>query len=102
MRRLRGLLARILVVDDLAENGLTALEHLQVAPVDLIILDLDMPVMDGRSFFEELKRQADRPRVLILTASDARAAQLELGAEGALDKPFDIDAFRAEVKYLLG
>lgn len=69
-------------------------EALSVAEADvfgLIILDLRMPVMDGRTFYRELRgRGVDTP-VVIASAYGARAAQAEPGAQAAIEKPFDPD-----------
>lgn len=107
-------MARILVCDDdpsvrqllevtlsfdhevlMATNGQEALDHLAAAEhVDLLVLDVMMPVRDGLSTLRELRQQdatADLP-VIMLTAKaqdvDARAG-LEAGADEYLTKPFD-------------
>ena len=74
-----------------AENGLQALEQLEAAisPPELILLDLDMPVMNGREF---LSRLADlqciaRPIVIIITGQDPRGIS---GAAAVLRKPVSI------------
>jgi CheY-like chemotaxis protein len=53
------------------------------------VLDLQMPVMDGRSFYTALRQLPSDVPVLLLSAYGSRAAQRELGADDALDKPFD-------------
>ncbi len=78
-----------------AANGLAALEILDAALPDAIVLDLNMPVMDGRTFMHRL-RADQRPGlreipVLVLTAKRAEQARRELGAQAAIGKPFDID-----------
>lgn len=72
-----------------AENGYEALLQLRDTRPDVIVLDLEMPVMDGRSFFSEIQTMPDRPPVLILSGLDARMTQERLGAEASLAKPFD-------------
>jgi two-component system NtrC family response regulator len=72
-----------------AADGLTALELLDGQEVDVIILDLRMPRMDGRSFLKELRVKGMDIPVLIASAYGARAAQRELGAQAAIEKPFD-------------
>ena len=84
-----------------APEGRSALDELARTPVDLIILDLEMPGMNGRSFFREIVGRAKRPPVLIVSAFEAAKAQRELGAEGAVDKPFDIERLVEEVRLLL-
>jgi DNA-binding response OmpR family regulator len=81
-----------------AEHGLFALD--QVDP-DLIVLDLQLPEMDGRQFFAEARRHGYDGPVLVCSAAGAHAAQRELGAEAAIDKPFDPDDLLSSVKELL-
>ena len=76
-----------------AMNGQEALDQLDAAPADLVILDLAMPVMDGVTALRKLRadeRFGDLP-VVMLTASglerDARTARAE-GASEFLTKPF--------------
>ena len=76
-----------------ANNGQEALDQLDAAPADLLILDLAMPVMDGVTALRKLRadtRFGDLP-VIMLTASglerDARTARAE-GASEFLTKPF--------------
>src|SRR5687767_170645 len=57
-----------------------------------IILDLNMPEMDGREFFRRAREIGYGGPVLILSAYGAEAAQKELGAEAALSKPFEPQA----------
>jgi two-component system KDP operon response regulator KdpE len=85
----------------LAENGQVGLDRLAESRVDLIILDLDMPVMNGREFFRNLTTHAHRPPVLIMSAFNATRASEELGAEGAIDKPFDPDTLLSKIEFLL-
>ena len=74
-----------------AENGLQALEQLEAAisPPDLILLDLDMPVMNGREFLSRLAylQCIARPIVIIITGQDPRGIP---GAAAVLRKPVSI------------
>jgi DNA-binding response OmpR family regulator len=83
-----------------ASNGLEGLEKVGQEPPDVILLDLEMPVMDGRTFFRELRKQGNNTPVLILSAYGAREAQRELHADGSLEKPFDADVLMNELKQL--
>jgi DNA-binding response OmpR family regulator len=83
-----------------ASNGLEGLEKVDQEPPDVILLDLEMPVMDGRTFFRELRKQGNNTPVLILSAYGARDAQRELHADGSLEKPFDADVLMNELKQL--
>jgi two-component system alkaline phosphatase synthesis response regulator PhoP len=72
-----------------ARDGVEGLERLATSSVDVVILDLQMPRKDGRSFYRELRSRGDRTPVIILSAYGAEAARAELGAEACVSKPFD-------------
>jgi DNA-binding response OmpR family regulator len=72
-----------------AADGVEGLEHIEGSHFDLVVLDLQMPRMDGRSFFRALRQRGHEVPVLILSAYGAEEARLELNAEGAISKPFD-------------
>ena len=74
-----------------AINGRDALDLTQQQHIDVIIMDLSMPVLDGPGFFRALRSRGDTTPVLVTSAHGARAAQRELGAEGAIEKPFEPD-----------
>ena len=74
-----------------AENGLQALEQLEAAisPPELILLDLEMPVMNGREFLSHLAHLQciARPIVIIITGQDPHGIP---GAAAVLRKPVSI------------
>ena len=82
-----------------AENGASGLEVAEHHRPDLIVLDLAMPVMDGRTFFKRIRasRCRDVPVIVVSALTEGR----EVGADAALEKPFDPDALVAEVERLL-
>lgn len=86
---------------DGAVNGRDALRATQENQFDVIVMDLRMPVLDGRGFFRELRAAGDSTPVLIASAYGARSAQKELGAESAIEKPFEPDDLIAEVERLV-
>ena len=104
-RNLTRLLSTVLQIAGLrvvtAPDGQAALEVLKSDSVDLIILDLLMPRMDGRTFFRELRSGGDNTPVIVASAFGARGAQQELGAQGAVEKPFDPDALLDVVQSVL-
>jgi DNA-binding response OmpR family regulator len=74
-----------------ATNGIDGLQALSNARPGVVVLDLEMPVMDGRAFYREMRSRGYSTPVLILSAYDARQANRELNASGYIDKPFDPD-----------
>lgn len=71
-----------------AENGLRALEIVEEEHPSVVVLDMQMPVMDGREFFRSLERRKQRPPVLVVTSEEASQLLEELGVDDALRKPF--------------
>lgn len=72
-----------------SSNGAEALIECRANPPALIVLDLEMPVMDGRTFARELANMEHRPPIIVLSAHGARRAAREIGAAAWIDKPFD-------------
>ena len=87
-----------------AENGYIALKKVREYKIDLIILDISMPEMNGLDVLKELKSD-EKLRyipVIIATAKDEERHQaLELGSEDFLAKPVDIKELRFRVTNLL-
>jgi len=77
---------------DVARDGREALERIAARAPDLMLLDMMMPVMDGRALCRALEATGPLPPMVVMTAADhvAQCAR-ELGAVGWLAKPFDID-----------
>lgn len=84
-----------------AEDGRTALESVATRMPDAVVLDLEMPVMDGREFYQELRSRGIEIPVIIVSAHGAKTARRELGADAALDKPFNPDELVSAVRELL-
>ncbi len=81
-----------------AMNHVQALEHLKAQPVDLIVLDIEMPVMDGIEFLRLLRRTNPGQQVVMLSArldEGARKTSMELGATLFLEKPTTQEGFQA-------
>jgi len=88
-----------------ATDGKDALSLLEAERIDLIILDIMMPNMDGWSFCKEIRRYySDTLPILMLTAKGETAQKVKgfnLGADDYLVKPFDVAELVARVKVLL-
>ena len=76
-----------------AGEGQEALSRVAEKMPDLILLDMKMPGMNGWDFARAFRQRYDRaaPIVVLTAAEDARKRAEEIGAEGYLGKPFDID-----------
>ncbi len=75
-----------------AADGRAALERLEREPVDLVILDVLMPVLDGREVLRRLRRAGNWTPVILLTrvgSPTERAVALDEGADDYLGKPFE-------------
>jgi DNA-binding response OmpR family regulator len=85
-----------------ARGGVDALEELRRADYDVVILDLQMPGMDGRAFFREMMSRGHRPQVVILSAYGAEEARRELNVAAAVPKPFDPDELIETIRRIAG
>jgi DNA-binding response OmpR family regulator len=83
-----------------AEDGMAALLSLMSELPDVILLDLNMPIMDGWEF-ARIYRAFSRdqaPLVVMSAALDGRAAAAKLQADGYLAKPFELDDLLGAVR----
>ncbi|HWO93151.1 MAG TPA: response regulator [Dehalococcoidia bacterium] len=86
-----------------AENGAEALAQLEEgAHPHAIVLDLEMPRMDGRAFYAELRRRGIDTPVLVLSAYGAERAARELKLRFALAKPFDLEELVQTLRNMIG
>lgn len=81
-----------------AANGEDGLRVLDQRHIDVVLLDLMMPVMDGRQMVEEMRRrEIDVPVVLLSAGRDLKRVAQELGLP-AVEKPFDLDELLDRVR----
>jgi len=79
-------------------SGPEALRTLAAMPVDVVLLDIIMPDMDGLQVLEEMRARHPNVPVIMLTATKTlktAVAAMKLGAFHYLSKPFDVDELRA-------
>jgi CheY-like chemotaxis protein len=75
-----------------AANGAEALRLMGQSHPSLVLLDMRMPIVNGWEFARTLRERGIMVPILVMTAaSDARSWAREIGAQGYLAKPFDLD-----------
>ena len=90
-----------------ASSGLEAIERLSLRPVDLVVLDLNMPDIGGIEVLEFVRGQdklSSLPIIVLTTRGDeeSRAKSLQAGATRFMTKPFTPQSILAEVESVLG
>jgi DNA-binding response OmpR family regulator len=86
-----------------ARDGEEALVRFAEEPVDLVVLDIMLPKLDGLEVCKRLRSESSVP-IIMLTARDDEfdtVLGLELGADDYITKPFSIREFRSRVRALL-
>jgi DNA-binding response OmpR family regulator len=86
-----------------ARDGEEALERFASERVDLVVLDIMLPKLDGLEVCKRLRAESEVP-IIMLTARDDeldKVLGLELGADDYITKPFSIREFRSRVRALL-
>ncbi len=89
---------------ELFEDGSSALKAIQLRAPDAIVLDLQLPDIDGLEVCRRIRRSGDTTPILMLTARNAvndRVEGLDVGADDYLVKPFDLAELLARLRALL-
>jgi len=105
--------ARILVVDDdkavrlllravlerrghsvvEAENGDEGLRYYRAAPADLVIADIQMPVMDGLQMIKELRGDFPTAKIIAISGEKSRLTAAQTFSQGTFQKPLSMEEF---------
>ncbi|HZO54288.1 MAG TPA: response regulator [Bryobacteraceae bacterium] len=90
-----------------ADNGAEALEILGKSCIDVVLTDINMPVMNGEEFLTEVASRGDLNRVpVVVVSTDSSGLRMErmmsLGAKGYVKKPFSPESLREELERALG
>ena len=89
---------------DAAYDGEEGMYYYELNEYDLIILDLNLPLMDGLDILRHIRKGDKETKVLILSARtkvEQRVKGLDLGANDYLTKPFDFLELEARIRNLL-
>jgi len=108
-RSLRDLMTMILELEGykvaVAHDGQQAIDHLEKHEVDLVLLDLFMPILDGTHVLHWIRvEKTMETKVLVITAMTDDKTQSSIMAAGAnalIKKPLDVDKIIQSVKALL-
>lgn len=87
-----------------AADGMSALTALRSAPADLLIIDINMPVLDGFGLLEQLRKKGDNTPALMLSARGEKTditRGLRLGADDYVTKPFGLEELLLRVGAIL-
>jgi len=87
-----------------AKDGQEALRILTAENFDLVIMDLNMPKMNGLEVMELIKKVKKLPDTIIVTAHDSPEVARQVAAAGAVDyvtKPLDMEKLLSKTKVLL-
>lgn len=86
------------------DRGDTAFDYLTKNECDLIVLDINLPGLDGLEICRRLRKSGNNTKILLLTAKseeDDKVTGFESGADDYLTKPFSIREFIARTKAML-
>ena len=88
---------------DCANDGIEALDYLNINSYDLVIMDIMMPRLDGISTLKKIRKEGNSVPVLLLTAKsmvDDKVEGLDNGADDYMTKPFQSKELLARIRAL--
>ena len=88
-------------VAETAINWLEAIEKLRYNLYDVIILDINMPIMNGREFILKLRKQGNNIPVIVLTSNsmlEDKVEMFDLGVDDYITKPFELKELELRIK----
>ena len=88
---------------DTCYDGYEALDYILTEDYDLIVLDLNLPGMDGMDILRELRKENEETKVLILSARSQiidKVEGLDAGANDYMEKPFHLQELEARIRSL--
>lgn len=89
---------------DTAKDGLEAVELCEINTYDLIVLDINLPKLNGIEVLKQVRALNESVKIIIVSANrsiEQRIEGLDLGANDYLTKPFDFEELKARIRALL-
>lgn len=86
---------------DWVKDGETAIRALKYEKVDLVLLDLGLPLKSGHDVLKVIQKTKNAPPVIVLTARDEideKVTTLDLGADDYITKPYNLEEISARIR----
>jgi len=111
--KINQLVAKALVIDnggdvDIAENGEVAIDKLKMNNYDLVLMDLQMPIMDGYQATEYIRNQMTKPKcevpILAITANvlnESKERSIKAGVNDCIFKPYSANELLSKIIELI-
>ncbi|HBK68532.1 MAG TPA: sporulation transcription factor Spo0A [Firmicutes bacterium] len=94
-----------LQVVEVANDGVQTLEMIRTTNIDLLLLDMIMPKLDGIAVLERMKMMNNKPKIIILSAfghEEMTRKAVNLGADYFIVKPFDLQILAQRIREICG